>query len=149
MTMLVQLIYTSSYEGSIGLEQARDIARKAGVANEQNGVTGLLMFGHGHFLQVLEGSTDAVNETYQRIAKDPRHRRLRLLSYREVGARDFAAWHMQHVDASSIGAVHLQRHGLVEHFEPSRLRASQALGLLRFAARSIEIKTASSTVNAA
>ena len=40
------------------------------------------------FLQVLEGGRDAVSALYNRIAQDPRHRDVALLSYEEIGERE-------------------------------------------------------------
>ena len=133
--LLVQLVYTSRYITELSLDDARAIARKARDRNAGDDISGMLMFGHGHFLQVLEGGSNAVNGTYHRIALDPRHGDLRLLSYREVPERDFGAWGMRHVDATTIGPDSLLRFSRSTTFEPDQLTGAQALGLLRFTAK--------------
>ena len=62
---LVQLIYTSEYASALTLQQARDLAQDSRRSNAAQGITGVLMFGHGRFLQLLEGlgaSPDHIDE---------------------------------------------------------------------------------------
>ena len=47
-----------------------------------SGVTGVLCFSEGIFLQVLEGGRSAVNQLYNRIAADTRHTQVELLQLR-------------------------------------------------------------------
>ena len=63
-------------------------------ANTQNGITGVLMYGGGQFIQVLEGPPAAVRRLYARIAADPRHGRLEILADGPIDRREFTGWHM-------------------------------------------------------
>lgn len=67
--------------------------------NPQVGVTGLLLYCNGCFMQVLEGPVDAVEALYKRIAKDPRHRSLIQLSMEPISERDFGNWSMAYAMA--------------------------------------------------
>lgn len=51
-----------------------DIARVAEPRNARAGINGCLFFSHTHFLQVLEGSEQALSRLWQAIARDRRHR---------------------------------------------------------------------------
>ncbi len=62
--------------------------------NAQNGITGVLMYGGGEFIQVLEGCPAAVRRLYARIAADPRHGRLEILSDGPISRREFKDWYM-------------------------------------------------------
>jgi hypothetical protein len=62
--------------------------------NERAGITGVLMYGGGRFVQVLEGCPAAVRCLYARIAADPRHGRLEKLADGLLPRRDFAEWYM-------------------------------------------------------
>lgn len=62
--------------------------------NERAGITGVLMYGGGRFLQVLEGCPAAVRCLYTRIAADPRHGRLEKLADGLLPRRDFTQWFM-------------------------------------------------------
>lgn len=133
--LLVQLVYASRYAAELSLEDAKGIAQRASDRNAADQVSGMLMFGHGHFLQALEGGAEVVNAIYHRIAVDPRHRDLRLLAYREIVERDFGMWHMRHVDAGTVGPDKLRRFGQAGTFNPYQLTGARALGLLRVAGR--------------
>lgn len=62
--------------------------------NERNGITGLLMFNGKRFLQVLEGPVTAVEQTFDRIRQDPRHRAHVVLRRTAIAAREFGQWSM-------------------------------------------------------
>lgn len=91
---LTQLIYVSTAEIELDHAALSDILSSCVRHNQQNQITGMLVYWRGNFMQVLEGSADAVDETYQRICKDTRHHGLILLERSEIEAREFSAWHM-------------------------------------------------------
>lgn len=92
---LRRLIYASRYTGAAPLEEAlRDIVGKSIQNNRVVDVTGFLLAGEGAFLQWLEGPSANVRETFARIAQDPRHGDLALISDVEVTARRFRDWNM-------------------------------------------------------
>ena len=62
--------------------------------NPKNDLTGLLVATETHFLQVLEGEFEAVNATFERIARDERHNTLQIISFTEIEERQFAEWTM-------------------------------------------------------
>lgn len=70
---LVQLIYVSSLV-SLDMESELGKILESSVRhNLENGITGMLLYSGGNFIQVLEGDQDKVGETYERILADPRH----------------------------------------------------------------------------
>lgn len=62
--------------------------------NEQAGITGVLLYGGGRFVQVLEGCPAAVRQLYARIKADPRHAHLEKLADGPVARREFKEWYM-------------------------------------------------------
>src|SRR5262245_17964358 len=60
--------------------------------NRHSAVTGLLFCHAGWFVQVLEGPADAVQQTFARLAADPRHTDVKKISYEKVSGRLFADW---------------------------------------------------------
>ncbi|MEP9402135.1 BLUF domain-containing protein [Sphingomonas sp. VNH70] len=90
---LRQILYTST---SAGQADTDAILQQSRHNNAVDGITGLLWVHGGRFLQVLEGPEDSVAETYARIAADPRHHDVRILSDRPVGTREFGYWSMEH-----------------------------------------------------
>lgn len=67
------------------------ILRQARRRNAETGVTGLLLYLEGNFLQLLEGEDPALNDTYERIKADVRHRNLIKMVDGVISERSFGA----------------------------------------------------------
>ena len=91
----VQLIYASQLNGELSLKDIREIVEKANVNNAKLGVTGLLIYRSGYFLQVLEGSQECVNALYLKIAGDSRHEDIRILNFSKIINRNYPNWNMK------------------------------------------------------
>ena len=90
---MIQLIYLSDLAGRDESVLA-DILASAVRHNTASGITGMLLYAGGNFLQVLEGEADAVHKTFARISRDPRHKNLNLLIEEEIDERQFDRWSM-------------------------------------------------------
>ncbi len=95
---LVQLLYASDAVGVLPYSTLTGIMNHALEQNPARGITGMLCYGSGQFLQALEGEREAVNALYHAIARDPRHERCQLISVVEIAARDFPEWSMKVVN---------------------------------------------------
>ena len=89
-----QLLYVSKTEPDIAPGELDDILTASRRNNALMGITGLLLFLEGGFLQILEGEERAVRELYTRVANDPRHRNTHLMLDRETPCRAFPDWSM-------------------------------------------------------
>ena len=89
-----QLLYVSNTAQHVGVGELDDILTASRRNNALLGITGLLLFIDGGFLQMLEGEERAVRELYARIAADPRHINPQLMLDREVPVRAFPEWSM-------------------------------------------------------
>lgn len=114
------------------IEQILDSSRRN---NGRAGVTGILMFSSREFLQCLEGSREAINQTYNRILGDPRHTEIQVLDCREIDRRLFPDWGMQALPPAWFTRQKLLRYGERELFAPLRMSAGSALALLEDLAR--------------
>ncbi|TVR20458.1 MAG: BLUF domain-containing protein [Anaerolineaceae bacterium] len=94
MTQLIQLIYASSAVELFTKQQLVDLLHEARTHNKAAGITGMLLYRDGNFLQVLEGEAKAVDALYQGILKDPRHTNVLTISRREIESRIFHDWEM-------------------------------------------------------
>ena len=102
--MLVRLMYASRTTAPLDPEAMHALLRQCKENNPTQGVTGLLCHcsSNGIFMQALEGGRSAVNRLYNRIATDPRHTDVLLLSYEEITERRFAGWSMGQVNMSRL-----------------------------------------------
>ncbi len=91
---MYQLLYVSHAHRSLSEIELLQILKQARVNNTAKGVTGLLIYYDGSFLQLLEGEQQAVQQTYDIIAKDMRHSRINIIGTQEVEERSFADWSM-------------------------------------------------------
>ena len=91
-TALETAVYLSSATLEMTPPHLYSILAKARDNNRANGVTGVLLYAEGSFLQVLEGSGAALDATLGRISKDSRHGGMMVI-YRDIIAeRAFAGW---------------------------------------------------------
>jgi hypothetical protein len=129
--MLVRLLYASRAADSVNAEALAAILKKSKENNAATGVTGVLCFCfNAHiFLQVLEGGRDAVSALYNRIAQDPRHREVVLLSYEEIGERHFSSWSMGQVNMNRINPALLLKYSESAVLDPYTVSGKASLAL--------------------
>lgn len=89
-----QLVYVSSATRLFTPADLLALLDQSRRRNGAVGITGMLLYREGNFMQVLEGDAEAVKATHQRIAKDPRHRGLITLRNATVPKRSFGQWSM-------------------------------------------------------
>lgn len=94
---MYRLVYKSEAVARMSWKSVGPILAASTRNNDRNGLTGVLLVGKKHFLQVLEGDFETVNETFQRIARDPRHRRVQLVEFGVADERLFEEWKMRGV----------------------------------------------------
>ncbi|KQM88584.1 activator of photopigment and puc with BLUF domain protein [Sphingomonas sp. Leaf23] len=114
---MLQLIYVSTARSgsTIDVDQILAVSQRN---NRRDGITGLLHHRGRRFLQALEGAPDMVEKTYARIAADPRHFAIVILSRREVAAREFGDWAMAVDSGRDTDRIVAQVASLVEHASP-------------------------------
>lgn len=104
---MIEVIYASAGRQLFSSQQLTDLLAKARSKNQGLGVTGLLLYHRGSFLQVLEGEESVVSALFERIAKDPRHDRCMVIKRSVVAERSFADWSMGFVEISTAVAARL------------------------------------------
>lgn len=62
--------------------------------NLADSITGLLLYSDGNFMQLIEGSDEAVSRTFSRIQSDPRHKGIIKLLDEAIDQRVFPDWKM-------------------------------------------------------
>lgn len=101
---LYQLIYLSQARRPMDDAELMVIQREAMARNQEVEVTGVLLYGSGKFLQLLEGPREVLAELFGRIAFDMRHERTRLLHHGPIKTRSAPSWSMGVANADRLGA---------------------------------------------
>ena len=91
---LIRLVYLSSATAVPGEAELAELVARARTHNAAHGLTGMLLYAEGNFLQVLEGDEREVDELFSRIRRDPRHQHIVCLERATVARREFADWDM-------------------------------------------------------
>jgi len=91
---LNSIIYKSRCTSAADLDMVNSILASSTRNNAANGVTGVLVATKTHFLQVLEGEFEILNDTFQRISSDTRHEKIQVISFTEIQERRFSQWAM-------------------------------------------------------
>jgi transcriptional regulator with XRE-family HTH domain len=132
-----RLIYCSTV-ATPGRDAARavlDEVMGAGAArNDANDVTGVLVAYDGRFLQVLEGSKLAVQQTYGAISTDPVHRNLHVIESRATtAARQFPDWSLCYAAFPADCQVLVRQGASSGGFRPETFSTASALDVLKTA----------------
>jgi len=127
--MLVRLLYASR---AVDTDTAsiNAILSQSRSHNPASGITGILCYGNGVFLQAIEGGRVAVNALYGHIQRDPRHKDVELLHYEEVNERRFGGWTMGQVQLSKVHASTLLRYSARAELDPYSVSGKVSLALL-------------------
>ncbi|MCR6659691.1 MAG: BLUF domain-containing protein [Asticcacaulis sp.] len=129
--MLTQLIYHSHFvPGDYGaLSTVRNIIQVSEINNGRDGITGFLIFDKFHFLQILEGAPEDIQQTLQRIRADPRHRDLTVIADRPVPGRAFTDWAMGgFIRSPEAQSIHT-RHGIAGDLQIDTLSGDAVVAL--------------------
>jgi hypothetical protein len=95
--MTYRLLYMSKSVGDLSEVDLARILESARRHNPERGITGVLLFHRGMFLQVLEGGRDDIQALVRTIESDPRNEELDVIYEDEAGQRLFRDWSMSYV----------------------------------------------------
>jgi hypothetical protein len=102
---MYSLIYVSSATVPFAPGQLRDLMSVCVENNRKAGITGMLLYKDGNFMQVLEGMEERVRNTHAQISRDGRHRGLITLLESSVAERQFPEWSMAFRDLTAAGSA--------------------------------------------
>lgn len=127
--MLVRLMYASRAVSTVNQEALHAILRQCKAKNPAAGITGVLCYSEGIYLQVLEGGRSAVNALYNRIVADTRHTQVELMSYCEIGERRFASWSMGQVNLTRLNPSLLLKYSASAALDPYAVSGDVSMAL--------------------
>ncbi len=128
--MLVRLLYASRSADPGSSEVTESILAQSRSHNPAWGITGILCYGGGIFLQALEGGRTQVSDLYGHIQRDPRHKDVVLLHYEEISERHFGGWTMGQVNVAKINTSILLKYSEKPELDPYAVSGEVSLALL-------------------
>lgn len=99
---LVSVVYVSSSVRKLDESEILDILRISQRNNQRRGITGMLLYKDGNFLQVLEGPDAEVSQLLETLERDPRHRGFIILIKKRIPERQFPNWSMAFKDLGTL-----------------------------------------------
>ena len=128
--MLVRLLYVSRAVNKDSTKAIESILESSRAHNMGNGITGVLCYGGGVFLQAIEGGRQSVNQLYNHIVVDERHTDVELLHYEEITERRFGGWTMGQVNLSKLNISIVLKYSERPEFDPYSVSGKVSLALL-------------------
>jgi hypothetical protein len=124
-------MYASRAADGVDGEALHAILRASRAHNPAHGITGVLCLCQDArvFMQVLEGGRAAVNRLYNRIAADPRHHDVQLLTYQEIGERGFAGWAMGQVNMALLNPALVLKYSATPVLDPFSVSGAVSMAL--------------------
>lgn len=107
MTTLRTIVYVSSATHKLSEAEMEALLLDAREANQRHGITGILLYGEGNFMQCFEGPPDAVALIYARIRASRQHHDLITLMDEDSAERYFPDWYMGVTPASHSAQLEL------------------------------------------
>lgn len=99
------LVYVSSANTLFSPSELVDLLAQCHEQNATVGITGMLLYKDGNFMQVLEGEEEAVRALHSKISRDPRHQGLLTLAQGPLAERQFPDWSMGFRDLNAANVL--------------------------------------------
>ena len=128
--MLVRLLYVSRSVKPETAEETESILNSSREHNISHGITGVLCFGGGIYLQAIEGGRNQVNALYSQIIKDPRHKDVVILDYQEITERRFGGWTMGQVRLDKLNPSIVLKYSETPELDPYSVSGHVSFALL-------------------
>jgi hypothetical protein len=109
-SQMICMVYISSAKLGLTYGEMLNIVADARINNEKTGVTGLLLFNSGNFMQLVEGAESTVDTLYKKIEKDRRHTEVKLLLKEPITHRNFSNWTMGFRDVAKLKQINPKFH---------------------------------------
>ena len=127
--MLVRLLYASR---AVNPDPAaiEAILVQSRQHNPASGITGVLCYGNGIFLQAIEGGRSAVSALYGHIQRDARHTDVELLMFEEISERRFGGWTMGQVNMGRVNHSIMLKYAETPELNPYIMGGNASFALL-------------------
>jgi Sensors of blue-light using FAD len=128
--MLVRCLYASRATKPETDGVLDSILKQSRKNNAKNGITGMLCFSNGVFVQVIEGGRAEVSRLMSAIIRDDRNIDVEILSFAEITERRFGNWNMGQVNIATINPAVLLKYSEKPELNPFACNAHVTMALL-------------------
>jgi len=94
MAQLIELTYVSEPAQEMSFLGLMRLLYHSYLRNTSMGITGALIFENNRFGQVIEGPRTQIEDLWEKIQKDTRHKNIRLIESKPIENRSFSKWTM-------------------------------------------------------
>lgn len=91
---MISITYISSATAPLSDEALLKLVDQCQKTNQRLGVTGVLVYSEGNFMQVIEGAELVTLALYERIKLDTRHAGVTTVNEQQIQACEFDGWSM-------------------------------------------------------
>lgn len=100
---MISITYVSSAIKLFTTAELHALLQKSREANLKHGITGMLLYNAGSFMQAIEGPRDSVYQLYRNIQRDGTHNMVTTLIDQPIEQRVFPEWSMGFNDLTGQG----------------------------------------------
>jgi Sensors of blue-light using FAD len=128
--MLVRCLYASRAAKPQEDAVLDAILKQSRKNNAKYGITGMLCFANGVFVQVIEGGRAEVSRLLNAIIRDDRNIDVEVLSFEEITERRFGNWNMGQINIAAINPALLLKYSEKPELNPFACNAHVTMALL-------------------
>ena len=100
MSKIFQIIYASTASYLYTEKELNNLLEQSRTANLKIGITGLLAYKDGNFMQTIEGQEQKIMKLMLKISRDTRHHGIILMFKGFIERREFSNWSMAYLNLS-------------------------------------------------
>jgi len=126
---MIRLVYTSSSVKDWHPKQLLGLLKQCRKNNSAKDITGILLYSNQTFFQVLEGEEDTVEEMFELIKKDKRHKNVTIIEKKDINNREFPYWNMgyQKIDKHDLENIEGYESFYENEFNPAGFLAHKGI----------------------
>jgi hypothetical protein len=91
---LISAVYVSSAHSTLTDQELAQILTISRENNKKRGITGMLLYRGGDFMQIIEGPAASIEALLKSLARDTRHTGMIILKKTPIPERQFSEWQM-------------------------------------------------------
>lgn len=95
------LVFISTAQKLMSEAELLNLLQSAREKNTENNITGMLLYGEGTFMHVLEGEKEDLQTVYNHIQADKRHRNIIVMITGILKERIFSKWSMSFASSNA------------------------------------------------